>query len=125
MLIVHNSNWELLNNTEGSIQRFWTWDHNVASLDNPDMACGHSGAPHVNSYYAPIEAGNIVSVNYTTERYRNDDGSYWTFGHWFGPMMAYMAACPDEGCDGVDINAPIWFVTYWDIKQMERLRELI
>ncbi|KAJ3578822.1 hypothetical protein NPX13_g1741 [Xylaria arbuscula] len=98
------------------IQRLWTWDHNVYTLDNPDMACGHDGTPHVNSYYAPIQAGNIISVNYTVDlndpRYLWEDGRRFTFGHPYGPMLAYMAACPSEGCETVDMNSPIWFKTW-------------
>lgn len=75
------------------------------------MACGKTGKPNAKSYYAPIKAGNTISVNYTVyENYRNYwlPGDHW--GHTIGPMSAYMAACPDEGCEGVDVNAPIWFV---------------
>jgi lytic cellulose monooxygenase (C1-hydroxylating) len=97
-------------NTEGSIQRGWTWGNNVVTLDNPDMACGHDGAPHAVSSHAPIVAGNIVSVNYSAETIFEDLGRPWTFGHPYGSMMAYLAACPDEGCESVDINAPIWLV---------------
>lgn len=109
------SNWDYPNNTEGSIQRLWTWDHNVYTLDNPDMACGHDGTPHVKSSYAPIQAGSTVTVNYTIPlddpRYLWDGGRQWIFGHPYGPMLAYMAACPEEGCEKVDLNFPIWFVT--------------
>ncbi|KAI0550314.1 glycosyl hydrolase family 61-domain-containing protein [Xylaria curta] len=109
--VVYKGNWEYLNNTEGSIQRLWYWDHNVYDLDNPDLACGHDGTPSVKSYHAPIQAGSTISVNYTVDGpgYVNDDGGPWTFGHPYGPMLAYLAACPDEGCEGVNINAPIWF----------------
>ncbi|KAJ2989642.1 hypothetical protein NUW58_g3372 [Xylaria curta] len=108
--VVHKGNWNLFNNTDGSIQRSWTWDHNVQELDNRDMACGHDGTPHINSYHAPLQAGNTISVNYSLENSLNDDGTApWTFGHPYGPMLAYMARCPDEGCETADINSPIWF----------------
>ncbi|KAI1752337.1 glycosyl hydrolase family 61-domain-containing protein [Xylaria castorea] len=106
--VVYRGNWDFSNNTEGSIQRDWHFDY-VIDLDDKNMACGNSGKPSAKSYYAPIKAGNIVSVNYTLyETYGNWlPGDHW--GHTIGPMSAYMAACPDEGCEGVDVNAPIWF----------------
>ncbi|KAI1743977.1 glycoside hydrolase [Xylaria scruposa] len=102
-------NWDFSNNTEGSIQRQWHFDY-VIDLDDKSMACGNTGMPNAKSHYAPIKAGNIVSVNYTV--YENY-GNYWLPGdHWnhaMGPMSAYMAACPDKGCEEVDVNSPIWF----------------
>jgi len=106
---VHRGNWQYQNNTEGSIQRYWTWDHNVGTLDNPDIACGHTGVPHEKSYHAPVIAGHTVSINYTVEDGDMYMGRPWTFGHPLGPMLAYMARCPDEGCEKVDANSKIWF----------------
>lgn len=85
------------------------------------MACGYTGASHPKSYHAPIVAGNTVSVNYSVETIDEELGRPWTFGHPIGPMLAYMAACPDEGCEAVDLKAPIWLVLHLN-HQAERLR---
>lgn len=101
-------NWDLLNDTDGSIQRDWHWGDNIYSLQSEYLACGYSGAPGPNSYHASHTAGSVISINYTVERYKEDDGRFWTFGHSHGPMLAYLAACPDEGCESVDVNEAIW-----------------
>ncbi|KAF2268738.1 glycoside hydrolase [Lojkania enalia] len=101
--VVHSGVYSKVLNTEtGSIQRMWTWD-SIDQVSNPFLACRIDGSPYKISYHAPIRAGSIVSVNYTIP------GSDWTFGHPIGPMLAYMAACPEVGCEGVDLRAPIWF----------------
>jgi cellulase len=101
-------------NTEPSIQRLWTWSTAMGPRD-PDMTCGPLGTPLAKSYHAPIVAGSTISVNYTgaAGSINPSTGHPYTFGHPYGSMMAYMAACPDEGCEGVELKAPIWFKV-WD-----------
>uniref|UniRef100_A0A8H7NQ75 lytic cellulose monooxygenase (C4-dehydrogenating) n=1 Tax=Bionectria ochroleuca TaxID=29856 RepID=A0A8H7NQ75_BIOOC len=105
---VYTGNWDIQNNTEGSIQRQWNWG-GVSKMEDPYLACGNNGVPHANSYYAPIVAGNIVTANYSLDTKSEEAERPWTFGHPYGAMLAYMAACPEEGCESVDLNAPIWF----------------
>jgi hypothetical protein len=81
-------------------------------MDVPEMACGNPGLLNVKPYHAPLQAGNIVRVNYSLETVNEELGRPWTFGHPYGPMLAYLAACPDEGCEEVDVNSPIWFVLH-------------
>jgi lytic cellulose monooxygenase (C1-hydroxylating) len=93
------------NTTTGSIQRDWTWDA-VLNVSSPDLACRTSGKPKSKSYHAPMTAGSTVYINYTDPT-RFDPP--WVFGHGYGPMIAYMAPCPDTGCENLDLTAPVWF----------------
>ncbi|KAF2735191.1 glycoside hydrolase [Polyplosphaeria fusca] len=86
----------------GSIQRYWVWD-GLNYPNDTDLACNRPGTPASKSLSAPTTAGSVVSVNYTIP------AGGWTFGHPIGPMLAYMARCPDVGCDDVDLRAPMWF----------------
>ncbi|PVH99823.1 lytic polysaccharide monooxygenase [Periconia macrospinosa] len=95
----------VLNKVTGSIQRVWTWD-GINEVSNDHLACRHSGEPYDISYHAPTKAGSTINVNYTDPLRFNPP---WSFGHGYGPMMAYMAACPDSGCETVNLTAPIWF----------------
>ncbi|KAF2021440.1 lytic polysaccharide monooxygenase [Aaosphaeria arxii CBS 175.79] len=97
------------NNEKGTIQRSWTWDsipweENEWWSNIPALTCGANGTAWEKSYHAPHRAGSIVSINYTHPELPD-----YRFGHQHGPMCAYLAACPDEGCEKVDIHAPIWF----------------
>jgi cellulase len=51
-----------------------------------------------------MKAGATVTVDYKVNGDRTS-----SFGHPYGPMIAYMAACPEEGCESVDLLKPIWF----------------
>lgn len=118
----HKGNWDQLKNPR-SIQRSWDWD--AAEPKDLAMACGPPGTPAKESYHAPMKVGSTISVNYTVPEdapmYRINDQDGWqglpprpfTFGHDIGPMNAWMAPCPDEGCEKVDVNAPIW-VKIWE-----------
>jgi lytic cellulose monooxygenase (C1-hydroxylating) len=68
-----------------------------------------SGLPNVNSMHAPIAAGSTISINYTSHYWNGGEENIWV--HPIGPMLAYMAACPEEGCENVALNDPIWFVS--------------
>jgi cellulase len=105
--VEYYGNWDLLKNTKGSIQREWNWNYIEGPATSPNLACGVSGKPNAISMHAPITAGSTISINYTTTYWNDGDLGFWV--HPIGPMLAYMAACPDEGCEGVDVNAPIWF----------------
>jgi hypothetical protein len=109
LLTLCSRNWDELNNTEGSIQRLWTWGDNIYHLNSEYFACSYTGVPGPNSYHAPHTAGSVISINYTVTSKKEDDGRPWTFGHSHGPMSAYLAACPDEGCQGVDLSDTMWY----------------
>jgi cellulase len=82
-------------NQKGSIQRLWSWD----ALDpyDPNVVCGNPGTPLNVSHHAPVRAGDAIGVTYLG----------WPHSH--GPMLAYLAACPDEGCESVDLKKSMWF----------------
>jgi hypothetical protein len=61
------------------------------------MICGDPGTVHPKAYHGKINAGDSVKIN-------------MSFAHEHGPIVAYMAACPDEGCQSVNLEAPIWCV---------------
>ncbi|KAF2714863.1 lytic polysaccharide monooxygenase [Pleomassaria siparia CBS 279.74] len=97
----------------GSIQRLWNWDgfyytnwdDSTLVINSPNMACGSPGTPYAVSPHAPITAGSVVAINYTLP----GSNPPWSFGHPIGPMLAYMAACPDSGCESVDTKKALWF----------------
>ncbi|KAF2679572.1 lytic polysaccharide monooxygenase [Lentithecium fluviatile CBS 122367] len=90
------------NTTTGSIQRTWTWD-GLTTPTSPHMPCNTPGTPFTPSYHASLTAGTTISISYAVR------DSKATFGHPYGPMLAYMAACPASGCEAVNLSAPIWF----------------
>jgi hypothetical protein len=51
-----------------------------------------------------MKAGSTITVDY----HRSPEDDY-TFGHVIGPMTAYLARCPDDGCENVDLSAKMWF----------------
>lgn len=105
--ILKHRNWDRISGkVEASIQRQWNWN-GFMYPDELGTACGDPGTPHANSYHAPVQAGSVISIDYTTDEWT--PGETVTYGHPIGPIVVYMAACPDEGCEGVDVNAPIWF----------------
>lgn len=107
--VTHTGNYYELNN-DRSIQLEWDWDA-AEYLEDPRMACGFPATPAKDSYHAPIKAGSEISVNYTGPAelgWVHEPTHLYTFGHDRGPMTAYLAPCPDTGCETVDVNAPIW-----------------
>lgn len=49
--------------------------------------------------HAPVEAGSTVNLRWTL----------WPDSH-VGPVLTYMARCPDDGCDGWEPgNEEVWF----------------
>lgn len=119
----HRGNFDKLKNPS-SIQREWNW-LSAEVTNDPYLACGPPGLVSAKSYHAPMKAGTVISINYTVPEelgpgYDNDLDVWqglpvrrWTFGHDRGPMNAWMAPCPDEGCEKVNVNAPIW-VKIWE-----------
>ncbi|KAJ4292405.1 Cell surface superoxide dismutase [Cu-Zn] 4 [Kalmusia sp. IMI 367209] len=92
----YTGSWETVRDYQkGSIQRVWSWD--AMSPSDPDIACGNPGTPLNVSHHAPVRAGETISVTYLN----------WPHSH--GPMLAYLAACPDEGCESLDLRQRMWF----------------
>jgi cellulase len=90
------STWETVRDYQkGSIQRQWSWD--ALDPNDPYIACGNPGTPLNVSYHASVRAGSTIDVTYLG----------WPHSH--GPMMAYLAACPEEGCESVDLKQAVWF----------------
>ena len=78
----------------------------VNTVDSDHLACRWSGNPTTNSYHAPMKAGSTININYTDPAPQYDP---WAFGHGYGPMLAYMAACPSTGCETLNLTSPVWF----------------
>jgi cellulase len=80
---------------KGSIQRLWSWD--ALDPNDPFIACGNPGTPLNVSHHAPVRAGATINVTYQG----------WPHSH--GPMLAYLARCPEKGCENVDLKQTMWF----------------
>lgn len=64
----------------------------VLDVTSPDMQCGGSGSgSKPAALHAPAAAGSTVSLSWTL----------WPDSH-VGPVITYMARCPDTGCDAYE-----------------------
>lgn len=84
---------------------------NVTSIDlqcggiSAEGRIGSSPAP----LHAPAEAGSTVNLKWT----------YWPDSH-MGPMLTYMARCPDSGCqDWLPEGEKVWFKIHHDGRHTE------
>ncbi|KAK4456767.1 family 61 putative glycoside hydrolase [Cladorrhinum samala] len=84
---------------------------NVTSIDvqcggiSAEGRIGSSPAP----LHAPAEAGSTVNLKWT----------YWPDSH-MGPMLTYMARCPDSGCqDWLPESEKVWFKIHQDGRHTE------
>ncbi|KAK8033892.1 glycoside hydrolase family 61 protein [Apiospora marii] len=87
------------------IQRSWH-SYPITDPQSSNMTCNFRGAAVPDAYHAPVTAGSRISASW------NEDGFGWV--HTVGPLMAYMAACPDseDGCTSLsttDIADLDWF----------------
>ncbi|KAL1699367.1 glycoside hydrolase family 61 protein [Schizophyllum commune] len=72
----------------------------VKGASNPDILCG-PGAK-ATSQYADAKPGSEVDVQWV-----GGGGQKWP--HEVGPLLTYLAACPDEACDSWDAKDAQWF----------------
>ncbi|KAL1758959.1 glycoside hydrolase, partial [Schizophyllum commune] len=72
----------------------------VKGASNPDILCG-PGAK-ATSQYADAKPGSEVEVQWV-----GGGGQKWP--HEVGPLLTYLAACPDEACDSWDAKDAQWF----------------
>ncbi|PNH46213.1 hypothetical protein VD0004_g1895 [Verticillium dahliae] len=72
----------------------------VLDVTSPDMQCGGSGSgSKPAALHAPAAAGSTVSLSWTL----------WPDSH-VGPVITYMARCPDAGCDAYEPGTDaLWF----------------
>ncbi|KAM0324430.1 hypothetical protein ACHAQA_008212 [Verticillium albo-atrum] len=72
----------------------------VLDVTSPDMQCGGSGSgSKPAALHAPAAAGSTVSLSWTL----------WPDSH-VGPVITYMARCPDAGCDAYEPGTDaVWF----------------
>jgi hypothetical protein len=76
-------------------QRKWTSVNPILETNNISLSCNAPGNPA--QAYIPIKAGqNITAVYY-----------YWV--HTVGPMIAWMAHCPNDDCYTADSSTLDWF----------------
>jgi lytic cellulose monooxygenase (C1-hydroxylating) len=87
------------------MQRDFTW-RGIWTVDSPYLACNEPGNSLEISYHAPVTAGSTIKVDY--RRWPEDDRSSRNI-HVIGPMTAFLARCPDEGCEDVDLTDKMWF----------------
>lgn len=124
--VIHrgNLNWPEYANKEGSAQYSWEWNYQTFWDPAKQFVCRSPANPHPKSYHAPLIAGNVVIVIYSQPGSddRFNPGKPYTFGHPYGPMMAYLARCPDEGCERLDVTLPVWF-KIWEAGLLYGTRE--
>ncbi|KFY36120.1 hypothetical protein V494_05302 [Pseudogymnoascus sp. VKM F-4513 (FW-928)] len=103
--------WDLENNPipdppqVPSIQRRWDFNP-VFDVTSGNMTCNWDGASTASSLHAPIRAGNNITAywdNYMPDVFPN------VWPHSIGPVLAYMAACPGDSCEGFDGSGDVWF----------------
>lgn len=75
------------------ISRKLVWNGYVNDVTSIDLQCGgHTAEGQIGTepapLHAPATAGSTVNLRWTL----------WPDSH-MGPIMTYMARCPDEGCD--------------------------
>ncbi|RDL39846.1 Uncharacterized protein BP5553_04186 [Venustampulla echinocandica] len=89
-----------------SIQRRWYY----APIFDPmskNMTCSYDGASTPTALHATIKAGSNISTDYQNPNRADSWPNDWN--HSEGPMLAYMAACPGESCEGFDGSGKVWF----------------
>ncbi|KFZ13504.1 hypothetical protein V502_06585 [Pseudogymnoascus sp. VKM F-4520 (FW-2644)] len=103
--------WDLENNPipdppqVPSIQRRWDFNP-VFDVTSGNMTCNWDGTATASSIHAPIRAGNNVTAhwdNFMPDVFPN------VWPHSIGPILAYMAACPGDSCEGFDGSGDVWF----------------
>lgn len=103
--------WDLENNPipdppqVPSIQRRWDFNP-VFDVTSGNMTCNWDGTATASSLYAPIRAGNNITAhwdNFMPDVFPN------VWPHSIGPILAYMAACPGDSCEGFDGSGDVWF----------------
>lgn len=103
--------WDLENNPipdppqVPSIQRRWDFNP-VFDVTSGNMTCNWDGTATASSLHAPIRAGNNVTAhwdNFMPDVFPN------VWPHSIGPILAYMAACPGDSCEGFDGSGDVWF----------------
>ncbi|KAI5830487.1 hypothetical protein K523DRAFT_372111 [Schizophyllum commune Tattone D] len=72
----------------------------VKGASNPDILCG-PGAK-ATAQYADAKPGSEVEVQWV-----GGGGQKWP--HEVGPLLTYLAACPDSACDSWDAKDAQWF----------------
>ncbi len=75
------------------ISRKLTSNGPVQNVSSIDLQCGSISSEGVVGsepapLHAPVQAGSAVTLRWTT----------WPDSH-MGPILTYMARCPDSGCD--------------------------
>jgi hypothetical protein len=91
-----------------SIQRSWIYMP-VYDPASPNITCSYPATPSSVTLHASIAAGSTITAYWNS---LTKIGPYivpdeWVHGN--GPMLAYMAACPGNSCDGFDGSGAVWF----------------
>jgi hypothetical protein len=82
------------------IQRSWH-QNPLSDPTSLNITCNYHGAPVTGAYHAPITAGDTISTTWA------HDGFGWV--HTVGPIMAYMASCPNSDCTTANTARLEWF----------------
>jgi len=107
--LLHSYAWWQPDIPQVSIQRRWPSRYPIYDPLYENMACNDDGTPTSPSLYATIEAGGVLNGHYDKdfllpgEVYPTE-----TWGHEWGPMFVYLAACGDS-CEDLNLRGPIWF----------------
>ena len=95
------------------ISRKITSNGPVQDVASIDLQCGGTSSEGVVGsepapLHAPVEAGSAVTLRWTA----------WPDSH-MGPILTYMARCPDEGCDKWQPGEQCVALTYYPLPTPE------
>ncbi|KAF1973628.1 glycoside hydrolase family 61 protein-like protein [Bimuria novae-zelandiae CBS 107.79] len=77
------------------VQRKWITNDPISETANTSLSCNTPGTPA--RAYIPILPGQNITAVYM----------YWV--HTVGPMIAWMARCPNDDCHSFDSSIADWF----------------
>ncbi|TVY82170.1 Cellulose-growth-specific protein [Lachnellula suecica] len=91
-----------------SIQRRWYfWP--VYDILGANITCNWDGASTSQALHAPIAAGTNITAHYDVRQFNLTSVGQTAWSHAAGPLLAYMARCPGESCEGFDGSGAVWF----------------
>lgn len=63
----------------------------------------------MNSLHASVQAGDTIIAQYNVANFNLTTVDKTLWYHQYGPLLVYMARCPDESCDNFDGKGEVWF----------------
>lgn len=73
------------------------------------MTCNFDGLATTSSSYAPVTAGSTVTAHYNVLQFTLTTVDKTIWAHQYGPVLVYLARCPEDSCEGFDGSGAVWF----------------